>query len=156
MNIDRAMIESVARRFRVDADDLFQEVALRILTGPELRKEEARAVWTYRIAWRVALGFVRRKDQASGTEYLDAIVEDDQNGPVDAAIEAERAEILVDNVRKLSDLDFTVLNEYYCHGKQVKTIAEELDIPVGTVKRRLHVARQHLEENLIERYGPPV
>lgn len=156
MNIDRNMINGIAGRYRVDADDLFQEVAVRILSGPALRNEGAREAWTYRIAENAALTMIRQRRPADLVDFLDTSVEDRHDGPEEAAIEAERAQILVENVRKLSKLDFDVLNEYYCHGKTTPVIAEELGVPIGTVKRRLHIARKNLSNNLIEKYGPPL
>ena len=38
---------------------------------------------------------------------------------------------------------------FYIHGESLVAIADRLDVPLGTVKRRLHTARKRLRAELV-------
>ena len=48
----------------------------------------------------------------------------------------------------MKPLDREALVSFYIHGHSLAEIAERLDAPIGTIKRRLHVARKRLKEEL--------
>lgn len=80
-------------------------------------------------------------------EYLDTSLIDDTN-PEDNAHERERAELLVSAIQAGKTLDRNILTAFYQEGKSIRQIANDWNIPEGTVKRRLHVARRRLGVNL--------
>jgi hypothetical protein len=43
---------------------------------------------------------------------------------------------------------------FYIHGRSLKEMSREFDTPIGTIKRRLHVARNRLRRHLDEDMGP--
>ena len=51
---------------------------------------------------------------------------------------------------KLRDLDRRTLVAFYFEGRSLKEMSDEFDSPVGTIKRRLHTARNRLKEELGE------
>jgi RNA polymerase sigma-70 factor (ECF subfamily) len=68
--------------------------------------------------------------------------------PLDALITRERAKHLWAALEKLKTLDRETLVAFYIQGESLIEIAERLDTPVGTIKRRLHTARKRLKAEL--------
>ena len=48
----------------------------------------------------------------------------------------------------MKELDRLTLEAFYLHGRSLKQMSREFETPVGTIKRRLHVARQRLKDVL--------
>jgi RNA polymerase sigma-70 factor (ECF subfamily) len=63
-------------------------------------------------------------------------------------ISRERAERLWDALGRLKSLDREALDAFYMRGLTLIEIAETLEVPIGTVKRRLHTARKRLKRAL--------
>ena len=63
-------------------------------------------------------------------------------------ISRERAERLWEALGRLKSLDREALDAFYIRGHSLLEIAEMLDVPLGTVKRRLHTARKRLKVEL--------
>jgi RNA polymerase sigma-70 factor (ECF subfamily) len=51
-------------------------------------------------------------------------------------------------LKRLKELDRDTLVAFYIRGHSLKRIARDFETPVGTVKRRLHVARNRLRQVL--------
>jgi len=66
------------------------------------------------------------------------------DGPLDQLISRERADRLSEALSRLKSLDREALDAFYIRGHSLIEIAELLDVPLGTVKRRLHTARKRL------------
>lgn len=49
---------------------------------------------------------------------------------------------------KLRKADNDVLHIFYFGGTPVKEIAEMLNVPIGTAKRRMHTARERLRDEV--------
>jgi RNA polymerase sigma-70 factor (ECF subfamily) len=65
--------------------------------------------------------------------------------PIDQMINRERAERLWKALGQLKPLDREALDAFYIRGHSLVEIAELLEVPIGTVKRRLHTARKRLK-----------
>ena len=66
-------------------------------------------------------------------------------------------EELYAGLKRLKPMDRATLMAFYIHGRSLKQMSREFETPVGTIKRRLHVARNRLRAAL-ERgrpQGPP-
>jgi RNA polymerase sigma-70 factor (ECF subfamily) len=110
--------------------------------------------WLYRIAFNVAASTHRRKrptvsvDRAremTGREPIDPRL-----GPRQTAEREERGRQVRDAVALLSQEHRTVLVLREIDGCCYETIAEVLDVPIGTVRSRLHRARLQLRDQLKE------
>jgi RNA polymerase sigma-70 factor (ECF subfamily) len=66
--------------------------------------------------------------------------------PLDAASASERKEQIRASVERLPDFLRQVLLLAYYQGLKYREIADILEIPVGTVKSRLHAALVKLQE----------
>ena len=68
--------------------------------------------------------------------------------PDDHAITDERAGFVRDGLGRLRDMDRDTLVAFYVNGQSLLEMSEDFDAPVGTIKRRLHVARQRLAKEI--------
>jgi len=144
---NRTDVELFARKYKVDPDDLFQETTLRVLRSSGPNDPSCDRNWLRVVIKNTAISMLRAEVPETAVDFLEDTLTDDTS-PAANACKTERAEFLVAAVRSLKPMDFDVLNDHYCHGKQIKQIAAEYGVPIGTVKRRLHVARKRLAAKL--------
>jgi RNA polymerase sigma-70 factor (ECF subfamily) len=143
------------------ADDVFQNTFMQLFTKIG-KYEQGRPVrpWLYTIATHQAIDALRRqgrhptasldqeRDDSTAGEYpqLMAVLESRTPGPADMVQGEERRQLVRATVDRLPDgLRQVVILAYY-QGLKYKDIANILDIPVGTVKSRLHAALMKLQE----------
>lgn len=135
-----------------EALELTQEVFLHVVRRiDQLREPERFAGWLRQVAVRMAINRATRRVPTPSieTEVLEGIGEEGKDNPVRELIARERAERLWQGMAQLKPLDREALVAFYIRGLSLIEISEELDVPVGTVKRRLHVARQRLKDVLV-------
>jgi RNA polymerase sigma-70 factor (ECF subfamily) len=135
-------------RNTAEAEDVAQEAMLRAYRNfHRLRDRERFRGWLVRTAWRLALDRIRAAGRRERRER--------------AAME-ERCESLVDNVAESREFERHVaraLDELpdklrivmvlaAIEGYNTREVANLLDIPEGTVKSRLFLARKQLAESL--------
>lgn len=133
-----------------DAQDLVQEVLLRVRKGLETYRPGSLEGWLSRITTNVFLDDMRRR----GRRPVDALPDDpdDVVPPDPGADVASAAESLSDDVQvALRSLppDYraaVVLCDVV--GLSYQEISESLDVPVGTVRSRIHRGRALLREAL--------
>ena len=133
-----------------EAMELTQEVFLHILRRiHQLREPERFAGWLRQVAVRMAINRATRRVAPStvDTGVLEGAYERTLQ-PVDELITRERAERLWAALRRLKTLDRESLVAFYIRGLSLVEMAGELDVPLGTIKRRLHTARKRLRLEL--------
>jgi RNA polymerase sigma-70 factor (ECF subfamily) len=133
-----------------EALELTQEVFLHALRRiGQLRQPERFAGWVRKIAVRLA---INRATRQVPLPTVDSSVLEGAGGqrddPLDALIARERARRLWEGLERLKQLDRETLVSFYIQGQSLIQIAERLDAPIGTIKRRLHVARKRLKAEL--------
>jgi RNA polymerase sigma-70 factor, ECF subfamily len=146
------------------ARDIAQDVFLRLYERLD-RYDPARGPfepWFLTLATNLALN-ARARAALRRTASIDASgpsAEGPREPPPDPkapsapqqAVETEARAAIRAAVRALPDLYAGIVALHYLEGLGVKEIAERLEMPVGTVKIRLHRARATLRETL-ERFG---
>lgn len=148
-----ARVTAIARQWLKNdaaAQELVQEVFLQAyLKLDQLETPEAFGGWIAMIARRMALNSLGRQKGAVATEpeILEATCADD-TAPEEAVLAAEAAEQLRAGMSRLGKLDRKTLEAFYFQGQTLVEMAEAFDAPVGTIKRRLHVARKRLAQQL--------
>jgi RNA polymerase sigma-70 factor (ECF subfamily) len=143
------------------ADDVFQNTFVQLYTKIH-QYEPGRPVrpWLYAIATNQAIDALRRQnrhqsirlnteseDAANGdVPHLLTILESRGPGPLEQLQGEERRQLIRASVDKLPDFLKQVVILAYYQGLKYKDIAAIMDIPVGTVKSRLHTALCRLHE----------
>jgi RNA polymerase sigma-70 factor (ECF subfamily) len=136
-----------------EAAELTQEVFLHVLRRiHQLREPERFAGWLRQVAVRMAINRATRRVAPPTVETCvleGAFEQADQ--PVDELITRERAERLWQAMGRLKALDRETLIAFYIRGLSLLEMADELTVPLGTIKRRLHTARKRLRLELVAR-----
>jgi len=133
-----------------EAVELTQDVFLHILRRiHQLREPERFAGWLRQVAVRMAINRATRRVAPAtvDTGVLEGAYER-AHQPLDELITRERAERLWVALRRLKTLDRESLVAFYIRGLSLLEIAGELEVPLGTIKRRLHTARKRLRLEL--------
>ena len=135
-------------RNAADAEDVAQEAILHSYRRfAQLRDPSRFRAWLVRITFRLALDHERSGKRREHRETAWAI---DQTRPTVADIAAsnEFARHLHDAMAELPERSRLVLVLTSIDGHSLEEVAELLQLPVGTVKSRLHSARKQLAERL--------
>ena len=130
-----------------EAAEMTQEVFLHIYKRlDQLREPERFAGWLRQVAARMAINRATRRvpPPSVEVEVLEA-ASGQRNEPIDELIARERARKLWDGLGRLKPIDREALVAFYIQGQPLSEIADTLDIPLGTIKRRLHTARKRLK-----------
>ncbi len=133
-----------------EAMELTQEVFLHVLRRiHQLREPERFAGWLRQVAVRMAINRATRRVAPLTVEngVLEGAYEQ-ADQPVDELIARERAEQLWTALGRLKSLDRETLIAFYIRGLSLVEMAGELEVPLGTIKRRLHTARKRLRTEL--------
>src|SRR4051812_28085802 len=141
----------------LEAQELAQDVFVHAMRKlPQLRDARCFAGWLRQITARMAINRLTRRGPLFGADsaVLDAVA-CDTRGPVDELELSEAKAGLHVGLGKLKTEDRETLEAFYLKGRSLKQMAREFDAPVGTIKRRLHVARQRLKDVMETDPGVP-
>jgi RNA polymerase sigma-70 factor (ECF subfamily) len=139
-----------------EAEEIAQEAFLRAHRAiGEFRGDSTLATWLYAIASRLCLNRLatgERRHGRAGDDALDRLA----NGHADPAAAAEQGELEAALHRAIAELPedrrvVIVLRDL--EGLSYEEIAATLDLPLGTVRSRIHRARMDLKDKL-ERFFP--
>jgi RNA polymerase sigma-70 factor (ECF subfamily) len=144
---------------RSAAEDVVQDAFVQAFVKLEtFQRASAFYTWLYRIAVNLAISHRRRKrpelsveaqrESGSHNEPIDA-----SEGPTDPVEREERIAQVHQAMNVLNDEHRAVLVLREMEGLCYERIAEILDLPVGTVRSRLHRARIQLRERLQQVLG---
>jgi RNA polymerase sigma-70 factor, ECF subfamily len=138
-------------RDATEADDLVQEAFIRAHQQRDsLRDPGALESWLYQIATHVSIDRMRQRAKTA-ERHVDEPVEDlavpDSTQPSALTViqQGEMSACVQRYVAKLSDTYKAVLLMCDADGISVKEVAELLQLPLTTVKMRLHRARQQMQ-----------
>jgi len=133
-----------------EASEVTQEVFLRAMRKLSQLREPVRfAGWLRQIAARMAINHAVRRPPETSSDAADYQALDNQpNSPLESLLQNERAEQLRGGLDRLRELDRETLIAFYFEGQSLKQMSVEFRSPIGTIKRRLHTARNRLREAL--------
>ena len=135
-----------------DAQELSQEVFIKAMDKiAQLRQPECFGGWLRSITHRMAINMQIRQSRGVSTEpeYMEANCIDDAS-PDERLIESERDAQLHEGLGNLREMDRQTLEAFYVRGQSLNEMSDEFDAPLGTIKRRLHVARKRLAQEVAE------
>jgi RNA polymerase sigma factor (sigma-70 family) len=122
--------------------EVTQESWLGVIRGlPRLNDPARFRPWVYRIVTHKARDWIARSAKARRRQ-TEPVAEEPTPGPLP---DQETADELQHILARLPEAGRTVLTLYYLEGLAVAEIAKVLGIPAGTVKSRLHAARNELK-----------
>ncbi len=138
-----------------DARDIVQDAFVQAYVKLDsFRRESAFYTWLYRIAFNVAAS---RQRQRRTTVSLDELRSagraepaDRQDDPAESLDREERRRRVTEAIAHLPDQQRSVLVLREIDGCRYDAIAKILDLPINTVRTRLHRARLQLKEELKE------
>jgi RNA polymerase sigma-70 factor (ECF subfamily) len=133
-----------------EAQELCQEVFVQaLLKIDQLRTPEAFAGWIVSITHRMAINrAVRRRPVAPAENDTIETVYVENRTPLADALDHERATQVRAGLDRLGRLDRETLVAFYVDGQSLVEMSSAFRSPIGTIKRRLHVARKRLKEQL--------
>jgi RNA polymerase sigma-70 factor (ECF subfamily) len=130
-----------------DADDMAQDCYLRALRAwGQFDGKASRQAWLFGIARRTRVDWYRRKKREGpivNSENMDAFDKVDPEEP-----NVDRVERIWDVVRGLNDEQKQVIHMRFAAGLSYAQIAHALDVPVGTVRSRLHRGLKQIREHI--------
>jgi RNA polymerase sigma-70 factor (ECF subfamily) len=133
-----------------EAQELVQEVFIHAMTKlTQLRDPHCFAGWLRQITERMAINRLTRRGPVRGADSLVLEnVQDDGAQPLDDLIRNEQKAKLWAGLDQLKPVDRATLVAFYIRGRSLKQMSREFETPIGTIKRRLHVARNRLRRHL--------
>src|SRR4030095_13168469 len=130
-----------------DAEDVAQEAFAKAYRSfSQLRDRDRFRAWLMRMTWRLAIDRWRSDRRRTAREQA----VDTGNAPTteEVAVSRQRAERLWQAIDEVPGKLRIVVVLGAIEGHDIRTMARLLDLPEGTVKSRLYLARQGLAESL--------
>jgi RNA polymerase sigma-70 factor, ECF subfamily len=149
---EQAVYATVFRRLgnHAEAQELCQDVFIQAMRKlDQLADPRCFGGWIRAIAARMAINYaMRRGPRMSGEREIleNGCVE--RRTPLVAILAREREDQVRRGLRKLRAMDRETLEAFYFEGSSLVEMSRQFDTPVGTIKRRLHVARKRLAKEL--------
>ena len=146
LNTSRTAVERFVR-FRIgtlsDAEDILQEVYLTAYQKfSQLKSKDSFKPWILSIARNKCHDYFRQKALQMEIS-LDAVTEKELR---QSRLGVTPVSMVRETLALLGDKDKQILYLYFWKELPQADIAKALDIPLGTVKSRLHTAKQHFRE----------
>ncbi|MCH2114379.1 MAG: RNA polymerase sigma factor [Pirellulales bacterium] len=147
------MVYTVCRqrlRDYAEAQEVTQDVLIKAFEKlHQLREPLAFAGWLRSIAVRQAINRSTRRPPTVSVEPHRLDRSDTRHAaPSDVVLQRERSDQLHAGLDRLASLDRSTLVAFYLNGRSILEMSDEFAAPVGTIKRRLHVARKRLAQEL--------
>jgi RNA polymerase sigma-70 factor (ECF subfamily) len=133
------------------AGDLLQDVFLRLYRFAD-RIDPARPLepWLYRMTANLAYTWVKRNRRwlQPLDDFADWLTGGGWNGPYDQVEKRDEWDQVQRAILTLPLQQRVAVVLYYLNDLSLQEVAEILDVPLGTVKSRLHYGRQMLKKHL--------
>jgi RNA polymerase sigma-70 factor (ECF subfamily) len=158
---DRAAFEAIVRLWEspvfyylrrlaaseADAWELLQETWLKLFRSlGSLRDPQALPAFLYKTARNTALSRLRKRELAEVESYADEVHDESTGNDISAFDNAEEVHHALD---QLPLLQREALTLYFLEDLSLDEMAATLDVPLGTVKSRLHYAKLGMRKILI-------
>lgn len=146
----------------LDAEELASETMIRVHKAlPTYREDISKlSTWIVNIAKHAAIDHLRKKklntvalddvhfnwdnaDDSGNADHLIAL-KCDQVNPEEKMIENEVRLVMDSQFEKLNQTDKTIATLHYFDGLSYEEVAKEMEMPLGTIKAKIHKARVKL------------
>ena len=154
VRFERMIYATALRRLRnaSEACELCQDVLMQAMQKiGQLRQPERFGGWLRSITTNMAVNRLTRRPQAHSVdpEILESVCTGG-NTPESFAMVREERQRVRDGLGRLREMDRRALEAFYLDGQSLLEMSDRFASPVGTIKRRLHVARKRLAAELEE------
>lgn len=131
------------------AEEMVQETMLKVWNKAKYfdPAKASASTWIYTIARNTRTDMLRRRNSANEVELTaeDLWPDDEEREPF-SVLQQRRAEVAVRNgLAQLPAEQAQVLTKVYMEGKSHTEVADELKLPLGTVKSRVRLAMQKMK-----------
>jgi RNA polymerase sigma-70 factor (ECF subfamily) len=137
-------------RDHAEAQEVSQDVLIKAFEKLyQLQEPKAFPGWLKSIAVRQSINRSTRRPPSIAVEPHTIDRADTRHAaPFDSLLADERCDQLHDGLDRLASMDRSTLVAFYLDGQSLLEMSDEFSAPVGTIKRRLHVARKRLAKEL--------
>lgn len=139
------------------AMDLMQDTYLEISTKlHQLENADSFLQWATVIANRKCYAYLKKKkavlleDDKDDVSYIDTVTDDEKLIPESILQDKEKQRLVRDIINSLSDMQRLCVIGYFYNEEKQEQIAEDLGIPVNTVKSHLNRAKKTIKEKVLE------
>lgn len=137
------------------AKDLMQDTYLEISTKlHQLENVDSFLQWATVIANRKCYAYLKKKkdvlSEGDDGSFFEAITDDEKLIPESVLQDREKQRLVRDIINNLSDMQRLCVIGYFYNEEKQEQIAEELGIPVNTVKSHLNRAKNKIKEEVLE------
>jgi RNA polymerase sigma-70 factor, ECF subfamily len=131
------------------ADELASEVFLDVWRKADRFEGRSKAVtWLLAIARYKALSEIRRRSKLQLDEEAGAAIEDPGESPAIVMDKRDRSELIRRCMAKLTPQHREVIDIVYYQGKRIGEAAQQLHVPLNTIKSRMFYARTRMADLL--------
>jgi len=132
-----------------DAEDATQDTFIAVLRNAgSFRGSSRLSTWMYRVAVNACNDIARKRARRPQVLVDDVALVADDADSIDAYAERETELEIAKALAELDELSRTLVILVAIQGLSYEQAAESMDLPVGTVKSRVHRARAKLAESL--------
>jgi len=114
-----------------------------------LREPLAFPSWLRRIVFKYCDRITRKKQLITVPIEMAYEAKEEGDSPEVIAQNHETHDAVLQTIKELPDHERTVTTLFYMNGYSLSEVGEFLEVPVGTVKNRLHAARKKLKERMV-------
>ena len=140
-----------------DSEDIVQETFIRVyLNLNQFDESQKFSTWIYRIGKNVCIDLLRKKRPVTSLDAELSDSDDDysfyskiaseETSPENFVLQSETQEQIRKSIDKLADKYKIIITLYYLQELSLQEISEKLNLPVTTVKTRLHRGRELLRK----------
>jgi len=137
-------------RDHAEAQEVAQEVLIKAFEKLyQLQEPKAFPGWLRSIAARQSINRCTRRPPTIAVEPHTIDRADTRHpAPFESLLAKERKSQLHEGLGRLASLDRSTLVAFYFNGRSLLEMSDDFEAPVGTIKRRLHVARKRLAKEI--------
>jgi RNA polymerase sigma-70 factor (ECF subfamily) len=144
---------------RSAAEEILQDTFLRAFKHLDnIREGVSLSPWLYRIAVNLAYDWTARRSRGSVAleSVIERLIAPMSASPEHKVEQRELYSLVYEALEKLEFKQRATLVLFYLHDFSLVEVAEIMDCPVGTVKSRLHYARENLRRELLADQRLPI
>ena len=138
-----------------DAKDLIQETAMRAYNNKDKFETGTNfKAWVTCIMRNTFINIYRKKkNRATSSEPADSYIFINENHAVDNCAHSNMTMVELDGIMRTLDNIYRKPFQLFFEGYKYEEIAENMSLPIGTVKSRIYFARQKLMETINRSYA---